>query len=323
MGPRALRALGVPHAAFLSVSFALMAVSFPMGAHVFFEQSPEGDIGPGYPLDLAYPALSWMKDSGFRPSVGDAFAAAWSAYAALFAVCITGRHGFASALSSVISEGRETPSAMLAVLRWLGIVVLASAAIGWAQGLFGVSVEPPEFGGDLERFLGATLAPLVEEPAFRVLLVGVPLAAFSWRPGSARALARALWRPHDAGPHGRAQVAALIAVSAALFGAAHVAGDGWSYGKATQAFAAGLALGWVYYRHGAAAAILLHWATNYFVLAYAYAAARLTGTDIAGAFEHDLLSAIEAVLLASGASAAVFLAARYMSSRAARQNRGL
>lgn len=325
MGPRALRMLGVPHAALLSVSFALMAISFPVGAYVFFDQSPGGDTGPGYPLDLAYPGLSWLEGSGLRPTVGDAFVAAWSLYAVLFAVCLMGpvRGGLAGSLSSVIAEGRETPSAMLAVLRWLGVIVLASAAVVWAQGALGVSVEPPDFGGDLERFLGATLAPLIEEPAFRVLLVGVPLAAFAWRPGGRCSLARALWRPHEAGPHGRAQVTALIAVSAALFGAAHVAGDGWSYGKAAQAAAAGLALGWVYYRHGAGAAVLLHWATNYVVLSYAYMTARLTGTGIDGAFDHGLMSTIEAVLLASGATSAIFVAARYKSSRAARQNPGL
>lgn len=319
-----LRILGVPHAALLSVLFGLMAVSFPMGAYVFFEQSVDGDIGPGYPLDLAYPALAWMENAAFRPSVGDAFVAAWSLYAALFAVCVMGpKHGLAGSLSLVVSEGRETPSAMLAVLRWLGIVVLASALISGVQGLFGVGIEPPAFDSDLERFLGATLAPLLEEPAFRILLIGVPLAAFAWRLGSIRSLARALWRPHDAGPHGKTQVVALIAISAALFGASHVVGDGWSYGKAAQAAVAGLILGWIYYRHGAAAAIVLHWATNYFVLSYAYLTARLTGIDISGAFEHNLLSTIEAVLLASGAASAVFVAARYKSARAARQNSGL
>lgn len=324
MVARALRALGIPHAALLSVSFALMSFSFPIGAYVFFEPPADADVGPGYPLDLAYPGLGWLADSGLRPSVGDAFVAAWSLYAVLFAVCMLGpRVGLAGALALVISEGRETPSAMLAVLRWLGIMVLASAAVAGAQGLFGVSIEPPEFASDQERFLGATLAPLAEEPAFRVLLVGVPLAAFAWRPGSLGSLARALWRPHDAGPHGRAQVAALIAVSAALFGAAHVAGDGWSYGKAPQAAVAGLLLGWIYYRHGLGAAVVLHWAANYFVLSYAYMTARLTGTDIAGAFGQDLLVAVEAVLLASGAASALFVAARYKSWRAARQNPGL
>lgn len=320
----AQRALGIPHAALLSVSFALMSFSFPIGAYVFFEPPPDSDIGPGYPLDLAYPALGWLSDSWLRPSVGDAFVAAWSLYAVLFAVCIAGpRVGFSSALSHLISEGRETPSAMLAVLRWLGVMVLVSALVAWGQGLLGVSIDPPDFGGDYERFLGAALAPLLEEPAFRVLLVGAPLAAFAWRPGAPASLARALWRPHDAGPHGRIQVALLVAASAGLFGALHVAGDGWSYGKASQAAAAGLILGWVYYRHGLGAAVILHWAANYFVLSYAYMTARLTGTDIAGAFGRELLVTVEAVLLASGAVSALFIAARYSSRRAARQNSGL
>ena len=323
MVSRAQRILGIPHAALLSVSFALISFSFPIGAYVFFEPPADADIGPGYPLDLAYPALGWMADSQLRPSSGDAFVAAWSLYAVLFAVCIMGpRTGFSSALASLISEGRETPSAMMAVLRWLGIMVLVSAAIAWAQGLFGVTIEPPAFASDQERFLGAALAPLLEEPAFRLLLIGAPLAVFAWHPGSASPL-RALWRPHDAGPHGRMQVAALIAFSAALFGALHVAGDGWSYGKAPQAAAAGLILGWVYYRHGIGAAVVLHWAANYFVLSYAYMTARLTGTDVAGAFDQGLLLAVEAVLLASGAMSALFVAARYKRSLAARQNPGL
>ena len=51
--------------------------------------------------------------------------------------------------------------------------------------------------------------------------------------------------------------------------------------------------------------------------------ARLTGTDIEAAFSQDLLSAVELVLLASGATTVLFIAARYKRSRAARQNRGL
>ena len=74
-------------------------------------------------------------------------------------------------------------------------------------------------------------------------------------------------------------------------------------GKLAQATASGVILGWVYYRHGLAPAILVHWAANYFVFSYAYYAALATSTTAAAAFDHPMLRTLEGVFVAAGAIA--------------------
>ena len=74
-------------------------------------------------------------------------------------------------------------------------------------------------------------------------------------------------------------------------------------GKLAQATASGVILGWVYYRHGLAPAILVHWAANYFVFSYAYYAALATSTTAAAAFDHPMLRTLEGVFAAAGAIA--------------------
>ena len=41
--------------------------------------------------------------------------------------------------------------------------------------------------------------------------------------------------------------------------------DAWSTGKLAQAAASGIIIGWVYFRYGLVSAVLIHWATNYFI----------------------------------------------------------
>ena len=61
----------------------------------------------------------------------------------------------------------------------------------------------------------------------------------------------------------------LVAISSVLFGAAHVLlGAGWDIGKVSQAAAAGVALGVLYYKYGFAATVLLHWTIDYAIDAF-------------------------------------------------------
>jgi len=125
-------------------------------------------------------------------------------------------------------------------------------------------------------------ASVYEEVITRVMIIGVPLFAASFA-------MRARWiakRPETPGAHrGRYLLGSLrylyggtmnrdspmsslvaggvlLAISSAIFGLAHAPGYGdW---KVLPAALAGLALGYLYLRHGLAAAILFHFATNYF-----------------------------------------------------------
>ena len=65
------------------------------------------------------------------------------------------------------------------------------------------------------------------------------------------------------------KVLLVIVTVGILFGAAHIFSDeAWSTGKLAQAVASGIIIGCVYFRYGLVPAILIHWATNYFIFSY-------------------------------------------------------
>ena len=107
----------------------------------------------------------------------------------------------------------------------------------------------------------------------------------------------------------------LIILVGVLFGFAHIAvGDAWSEGKFAQATAGGIILGWVYFRFGFLAALLIHWATNYFIFAYANFLAQINETSVASAFSHPLITTMEILFLVSGALSVVVLVVGYYYS---------
>lgn len=324
---RAARALAVPHSAMVSVIFGMMALSFPLGAYVVFSAAAPGGgmVDHGYPLGslglfVAGLGIEVPAD-GLR--LGDAFTALWCAYAAVFAVAALGPcRGLYAELSSAMGHGGARAAGgrgngppyenyMHAAVRWFAVLVLASAAAALLLAHAGVPADPPPADDELLRFFEVAKAPLVEEVGFRVALVGVPLFLACSGEASARLLARALWHPHRHLPRTartRRAAAALIAGTAAFFGVAHVvSGEPWGAGKLVQAAASGAILGWVYYRHGLAPAILVHWAANYFVFSYAYYVALATSTTAAAAFDHSMLRTLEGVFVAAGAIAAALM----------------
>lgn len=274
----AMRALGAAHAALTATLVALMLASFPMGAHFMLGSAQDA-------WDRIVPA------------------AVWASYAAMVGIALAGpraapRGAWAWANPMATAAG------------WFAVLIAASWAIEAVQSSQGIDIVPPDYASDVQRLEDATRAPIVEELAFRVLLIGVPLAAVcARRVPPARAL-RSLLHPHAwLGGHGSRVAVALILASAALFGALHIVGDGsWSAGKATQAAVAGAILGWVYYRHGLLVAILVHWATNYFVLSFLHFVAGAAQVEFSAVSSHPAGAAFEAVLVASGLATAAALA---------------
>ena len=331
-----------------SVIFGMMALSFPLGAYVVFAPSAPGGgmVDHGYPLgDIGLFAAGLgfgVPAAGVR--LGDAFAALWCIYAVLFAVSALGPcRGLYAELSSAMGgaggggrgadkrERRRQPrhlppgeNYMHAAIRWFAILVLASAAIAALQAHAGVPAAEPPAGDEMMRFFEVAKAPLAEEVGFRVALVGVPLFLACAGTASARSLARALWHPHRHLPRTRRTrraAAALIAGTAVFFGVAHVlSGEPWGIGKLAQATASGAILGWVYYRHGLAPAILVHWAANYFVFSYAYYAALATSTSAAAAFDHPMLRTLEGVFVAAGAIALALIVLGRAAARGRRSD---
>ena len=108
----------------------------------------------------------------------------------------------------------------------------------------------------------------------------------------------------------------MIITVGILFGAAHIFSDeSWSSGKLAQAIASGIIIGWVYYRYGLVPAILIHWATNYFVYSYGYIVADVNQISINNAFSHSLLTTVELILVVTGIISVTILVLNYVYSK--------
>lgn len=274
----AMRALGAAHSSLMVGLVALMLASLPMGAQFMLGpvQGAWGSVAP---------------------------AAVWASYAAMAGIALAGPRAAARGAWAWTNP-------MATAAGWFAVLIAASWAIEAAQSSQGIEIVPPDYASEAQRLEGATRAPIVEELAFRVLLIGVPLAAVCARRLSPARALRSLLHPHAwLGGHGSRAAVALVLASAALFGALHIVGDGsWSGGKATQAAVAGAILGWAYYRHGLLVAILVHWATNYFVLSFLHFVAGAAQVEFSAVSSHPAGAAFEAVLVASGVVAAAALA---------------
>ena len=103
---------------------------------------------------------------------------------------------------------------------------------------------------------------------------------------------KALWHPYqnlDIANHKKSVL--IIILVGIFFGAAHIiSGEPWSNGKFAQAAVSGIIIGWVYYRYGLITAILIHWATNYFIFSYVFTVSEINGISIENAISHVIRS---------------------------------
>lgn len=312
--------LGIPHSALVSIVFGMMLVSFPLGAYVVFHTDIGGQITHQIPLG-GLSAFGVVQHPLLPQSIelGDVFVAAWAAYAALFAVAIMGpgRDMAASLKNSISLGGRDTSNYMIQAVSWFSVLVLASTIIDAIQGQAGLSISPPDAPNDLVQFYLITLAPLVEEPIFRVALVGLPVFAMYTHRASAAFLLKSLWHPtRHLHIHDSRRMIAVVLAAGVVFGVAHaLSGESWGVDKVAQASVAGIILGYVYCRYGLVCGIILHWASNYFLYAYGHFVAYVGDWGVLEAFEQPFFGTIQAVLIAAGAitlaaSLAGLLAAR-------------
>ena len=316
-----LRGLAIPHTALISVIFCLMVISFPTGMYLVFNSGIGDDITYEYPMD----SLSlFLAGIGFEAPIefelGDGFVIVWCTFLIIFTVAIFGpKTNFVSVLQSMMSEGkyRIQDSYIVATIKWFSILVIVSTGIIGVQELFGISVEQPEAPNQLIQFFDISLAPIIEEIGFRVILIGVPLFALYTHRSSLKLFGKSLWWPWKNLRNVNTKKAlTVIVIVGILFGAAHIFSDeSWSSGKLAQAIASGIIIGWVYYRYGLASAILIHWATNYFVYSYGYIVADINQISINNAFSHSLLSAVEIILIVTGIISAAVLALNYVYSK--------
>ena len=312
--------LGIPFTALLSVIFGLLLVSFPIGVFVVFESDIGGEINYEYPFThLELFDGTEMYQAPIDVSIGDVFVVLWTFYAVIFVIALLGpKHGFLKSLSSIISFGKyETQSNyLIGVTQWFSILILVSALINFVQEGFGIVTIPPLAENNLIQFFYVSLAPLIEEFGFRLLLLGIPLFVLYSNKSSAKYFIKCLWRPGILDIHDSKKAILLIVFVGIIFGFAHIAlGESWSEGKFAQATASGIILGWVYLRYGFVASLLIHWATNYFVFSYANFISQLNFISIEAAFSHSLMASLELLLLITGAVSISILFVRNFYSK--------
>ena len=300
-----LQLLGIPFTALLSVIFGLLLISFPIGIYVVFETDIGDEINYDYPithLDIFHETSFY--ESSFDLSVGDAFVILWIFYLGIFVISILGpKQNFLKSISSLISTGQYDVKLnyMFVITKWLSILILISALINFIQESFGIITVPPLGGNNLIQFFYVSLAPLLEEFIFRIILVGIPLFVLYSGRASLRYFLKCLWNPTSLNIINSKKAIFIIAFVGIVFGFAHIAfGDSWSEGKFAQATAGGIILGWVYLRYGIVVSLLIHWATNYFIFAYAHFISQINYVPLTAAFSNPLMSTLEFLFLSSG-----------------------
>jgi len=310
-----LQGIAIPYSALISVIFGLMILSFPIGAYIFYNSQIGKSINYELPVteiesvkQLGLDWLSWLE-------IGDVFVVVWAGFLILFVISALGpKKNFLKILSPIMAGSYEsqTGNYLVHAIKWFSIIVVLSAIIDKVQQIFGIEITPPSFGNDLTQFLGASIAPIIEEFGFRIILVGIPLFLLYSRRASAKLFLKSLWNPSDNLPITDSRKAIILIVTVGVFfGFSHIISDQWSNGKFAQAAMSGIILGWVYYRYGFVAALLIHWATNYVVFSYGYLVASVNEIRIMDAFSHSLIQTIEIILVVTGSLGIAITALEY------------
>jgi len=298
----------------------MMLLSFPIGVFVIFNTDIGGDINFQYPLSSIAIFEKIDYRIPFDIEIGDVFIVLWSIYAILFTISMFGPDkGFLKALAANLShEKLETKSNYLIIItKWFSILILISIIIDFIQQGFGIATVPPLVKNDLTQFLYVSASPIVEEFGFRVILIGLPLFVFYSHKLSIKHFFKSLWNPNrNLHIYDFKKSLFLIVLVGIFFGLAHImTGEPWSEGKFAQATASGIILGWLYLRFGLITAILVHWATNYFIFAYANFLSQINEITIEEAFSHPLINTMEILFLISGAFSISVLLINYFNSK--------
>ncbi|EPA04476.1 CAAX amino terminal protease family protein [Candidatus Nitrosarchaeum limnium BG20] len=319
-----LQLIRIPHLALLSIIFAMMLLSFPFGVFVVFDTNIGNDVNFQYPLSN----LELFKELGFaipfHVEVGDLFIVLWSIYAVLFAIALFGpNNGFLKTLSSNLSNSKSDTKSnyMFVITKWFSILILVSIIIDSVQQGFGIVTVPPHVDNDLTQFLYVSLSPIVEEFGFRVILIGLPLFVFYSHKLSFSHFLKSLWSPNrNLHIYDSKKPLLLIVLVGVFFGISHIiTGEPWSEGKLLQASVSGIILGWLYFRFGLIAAILVHWATNYFIFSYANFISQINQITIEEAFLQPMINTMELLFFISGIFSISVLLVSYFNSKKERK----
>mgnify|MGYP001281325037 CR=1 FL=1 len=316
-----LHGFGIPFSALTSVIFGLMIVSFPLGAYAVFSSNIGNDIDYSFPLqkfDIFIAGLNIQLPLEYE--IGDIFTIIWSTFIILFVISIMGpKKNFVKSIGNILSNTKNSLEGnnMINIIKWFTVLVLISAVITIVQENFGIITEPPETENDLILFLQISLAPITEELGFRVILIGIPLFLLYSHKPSIKFFFKSLWSPYyNLHIYEIRKAISIIVIVGIFFGIAHViSGEPWTTGKILQASVGGIIIGWVYFRYGLAAAIILHWATNYFIYSYLFLISEINGISVQNASSHSMIGTFEIILIVTGLVSSAMIILNYKNSR--------
>jgi len=316
-----LHGIGIPLSALTSVIFGMMVLSFPLGTYVVFNSSIGDDIDYSFPLEQFDIFIAGINlGIPFDFEIGDMFIVFWSIFLILFIITFLGpKYNFLKSINLLLNKQNIDSDAnyLVNIIKWFSIIVVISGVINFIQETFGVTTLPPEYTNDLTLFLAITISPITEELGFRVMLIGIPLFLIFAHKSSFRFFFRSLWHPYNnlhIMQHRRA-ISIIIAVGL-FFGLAHIiTGEPWSEGKFAQATISGIIIGWVYYRYGLISAILVHWATNYFIYSYIFFISDLNQISIQNVLSHSMIGTFEIILVITGVLSIAMITINYFNTK--------
>jgi len=300
-----IKVLAIPYSGLLSAILGIMILSFPIGLYVMYTSEIGKEINYQYPikgLDLFLGGIGYKVPISFE--MGDAFIIAWVIFLILFSISYFGpEDSLLKTLSNLMSKGWSNlrDNGLYNTITWFTILILSSVIIDLVQQNFGIKIELPPPDNNLIRFFQLTISPLTEETGFRMFLIGIPLFLMYSHTSSKKIFFQSLWRPskylHI--KNYRKPIILIITIGI-FFGASHIiSGTPWSVGKLSQATIAGIVIGWVYFRYGFAPAVLIHWATNYFLFSYLYFISGLSQSSTISE-SNPFVNTIEGVIISTG-----------------------
>jgi len=290
--------------AIIVFTVAMMLVSFPVGLYTVFGAHLSNNYTSSTTISAVN--LNFVFATVAMPVVGnmgDIFAALSAIYLGFLLLAARQGAGLLRALRTTASDGYQAlfTNPLTATMLLLGAASFVTVLVDNLQTDAGVSAGSLT-GDPFSLLVNFTLAPLLEEITFRLIMIGVPVLVLSlimFREFSPMKAAKALWRPSSVwdvdeeeeevvvvtvrsfektgpsmfpdGPTDSLKVRAIrpvvyvfLVLSSFIFGYAHYAsGIGWGPGKVTEAALAGLALGYLYVKYGFHTNVLMHWSINY------------------------------------------------------------
>ena len=316
-----LHAFSIPYTALISVIFVLMIISFPLGAYIVFNSDIGDDINADYPIENIDLFLAGIGlQFPVQLELGDIFIVTWCVFLILFVISILGpKTNFIKTIIHYTTNEQqsENQNYIESIIKWFSVIILISVIINFIQESIGIVIHPPIITNELIQFFMITISPITEEIGFRVILIGLPLFLFYSHKSSIKFFFKTLWHPtrHLHIINNKKAISLIIAVGI-FFGLAHIiSGEAWSVGKVSQAAAGGIILGFVYYKYGLLSAILIHWATNYFLLSYVFAISEINQISSTDALSHSLINSLEIILILSGIISAAVILLNYANTR--------